>query len=269
MSRLLIANLVRLKKSKLFWCLVALSVLIALFDVVNLIGYPERPSIDSALFMYPVLIGIMIPIFGSIFFGTEYSDGTIRNKLMIGHLRVNVYLANLVTAISAALVMFVAYMIPVVAIGFPIFGTPAMGSAQFVGMLFTSLVTIVAICSLHVMVSMIYSNKAGATVINLLLSFLLLVVALAVLGELTAPEFIPNYDMAGNLIEYSPNPTYPTGIERDIYQFIVDVLPMGQAAQFYARATNSPLWLLVIYSVVVSAICTAIGIVAFNRKNIK
>ena len=71
MSRLLIANFVRLKKSKLFWCLVTLSVLIALFDVVNLLGYPERPSIDSALFMYPVLIGIMIPIFGSIFFGTE------------------------------------------------------------------------------------------------------------------------------------------------------------------------------------------------------
>ena len=119
---------------------------------------------------------------------------------MIGHLRGKVSLVNLRTAISAALVMFVAYMIPVVAMGLPIFRTPAMGGSQFVGMLFTSLVTIVAICSLHVMVSMIYSNKAGATVINLLLSFLLLVVALAVLGELTAPEFIPNYDMAGNLV---------------------------------------------------------------------
>lgn len=269
MSRLLIANFARLKNSKLFWCLVGLSLIVALFDILNLLSYPERPSIDSALFVYPVLIGIMISIFGSIFFGTEYSDGTIRNKLMIGHLRVNVYIANLITAISAALTMFVAYMIPVVAIGFPVFGTPAMGGAQFVGMMFTSLVTLVAICSLHVMVSMIFSGKAGATVINLLLAFLLLVVALIALGKLTAPEYVPNYDMTGNLIEYTPNPMYPKGIERDIYQFIVDVLPMGQAAQFFAGAINSALWLLVIYSAAVSVICNGIGIAVFNRKNIK
>ena len=119
------------------------------------------------------------------------------------------------------------------------------------------------------MVSMIFSGKAGATVINLLLAFLLLVVALIALGKLTAPEYVPNYDMTGNLIEYTPNPMYPKGIERDIYQFIVDVLPMGQAAQFFAGTINSALWLLVIYSAVVGVICNGIGIAVFNRKNIK
>lgn len=271
MSRLLSANFVRVKKSKLFWCLTVISFLAALFEIVNRLSYPERPTIDGIMFVYPVLIGIMIPIFASIFFGTEYSDGTIRNKLMIGHLRTNIYIANLITAVSAALVMAAAYLIPVLVAGFPIFGLPTAGGAQCVKTLFLSFATIIAICSLHVMVSMIYGNKAGATVINLLLAFIFLVAALAVLGELTAPEFVPNYDMAGNLIEYVPNPTYPTGIERAIYQFIADILPIGQAAQFFSGTiySGSPLWLLAVYAIAVSVVCTATGMLVFGKKNIK
>ncbi len=268
MSRLLIANFARLKKSKLFWCMVGLMFAFALFRVINLLSFPDDPAIDSILFFYPLVIGIAITLFISIFLGTEYSDGTIRNKLIVGHIRSYIYLSNFIVSIAAAFIMFVAYMLPIIVIGFPVFGLPTMGGAEYIGNLATSLLTLVAFCALHTMVSMIYSNKAGATAINLLVEFALLFVVLVLFGKLTAPELVPNYDNAGNIIEYVSNPYYPSSIEKAIYQAIVDILPIGQAMQ-YGEYYASPIWRLVVCAVAVIVVCTIIGIVAFNKKNIK
>lgn len=50
--------------------------------------------IDSAFFSVAIYIGIILSVFCSLFIRTEYSDGTIRNKLIVGQKRSAVYFAK-------------------------------------------------------------------------------------------------------------------------------------------------------------------------------
>ena len=56
------------------------------------------------------------------FIGTEYSDGTIRNKIVVGHSRSTIYLANLLTCCFAGLIMCLCFILPTLAIRIPLFG---------------------------------------------------------------------------------------------------------------------------------------------------
>ena len=95
MSKLLSADFARLKKDKVFWIgMIFMFVLGILSPVMNYIdmnrgGY-EIP-LESSFFVYAIYIGILLSAFCSLFVGTEYSDGTIRNKIVIGHGRIQVY----------------------------------------------------------------------------------------------------------------------------------------------------------------------------------
>lgn len=268
MNRLILANIIRLKKSKLFWGLTAACSLIAIAMTLNLLDYNKKPTVDGILFVYPVLVGMAIAIFVSIFIGTEYGDGAIRNKVTVGHRRESIYFANLITVILAAFIMIIAYLLPVIVLGFSIFGLPGMGGAAFIKLFLVSLLTIISYCSLHTMISMIYANKAGATVVNLVVAFVLFLIVFALIGMLAVPEFEHIYGIGGSETELVPNPNYVSGFKRWLFQAIVNLLPMGQATQF-AGGISGQLWQLALCSLGVIAACTAVGIVVFERKNLK
>jgi len=263
MNRLLIANFMRIKRNKLFWTLCGVVAFVALMTVVSAISEHDT-QIDSAMCMFVIPVEIAAAIFISIFFGTEYGDGTIRNKLVVGHDRRKIYFANLITVAAFSLVLSAAYMLPIVILGFPAVALPTVEAIKIVAV---GVLTIFAFCSLFTMVSMIYSNKAGATVINLMLTFLLLVVASWLLANLSAPEFYPAYGTDDG-IEYVRNPSYVSGAARTILQTLCDLLPAGQALQFM-MGVSSPLWALPLYSAGVCVACSAVGLVVFFKKDIK
>ena len=51
-------------------------------------------------------MGLVAAILTSMFIGSEYSDGTIRNKLVVGHSRMRIYLANLIVCSVACVLIF-------------------------------------------------------------------------------------------------------------------------------------------------------------------
>lgn len=263
MNRLLIANFMRIKKNKLFWVLCGVMALVSLIMVFTAISN-HADIIDGPMCMFVIPVEIAMAIFISIFFGTEYGDGTIRNKLVVGHDRRQIYCANLITVVVCGLVLSAAYMLPIVILGFPAVALPTVKSVQIVAV---GVLTLFAFCSLFTMVSMMYSNKAGATVINLVLAFLLLLIAFLLISYLQAPEFHIVHGIDGSM-EKVRNPMYVSGIRRTILQILCDLLPGGQAVQF-TTGTFSPLWALPLYSVGVCAACTAVGIIVFYRKDIK
>ena len=112
MNRLLIANFMRVKKNKLFWALCGVMSLVSLFMIVNAIVNNDS-QIDNAMCMFVIPVEIAAAVFISIFFGTEYGDGTIRNKLVVGHDRRQIYFANSITAAASGLVLSAAYMLPI------------------------------------------------------------------------------------------------------------------------------------------------------------
>lgn len=81
----------------------------ALYSAINCLyevskfGY--EATLDNFFFDYATYILVLGAIFCSLFIGTEYSDGTIRNKLIMGYSRQKIYCANLIVCIIANLML--------------------------------------------------------------------------------------------------------------------------------------------------------------------
>lgn len=84
MSKLLSAGFIRLRKDKIFWiALIFMFGAGVFFPVMRYIDMQKSGyinNIDNGFFACALFIGVVMAVFCSLFIGTEYSDGTIRNK---------------------------------------------------------------------------------------------------------------------------------------------------------------------------------------------
>ena len=131
MHKLLHANALRLRKSKCFWLGILFCVLMGgsspLMSYIDMKTVQERYDayiihLDGGCFSIAVFIGIMAAIFAALFIGTEYSDGTMRNKIIVGRTRPAIYLANLLTVVGATTLWLVTYFALYLAVGVPLLG---------------------------------------------------------------------------------------------------------------------------------------------------
>lgn len=275
MSKLLSANFLRLRHSRLFWAGMLLMFLFGLLQVLSLynmhVRYGYDTVLDSTLFSYTILIGLVTAIFTSLFVGTDYSDGTIRNKLIVGHTRIAIYLANLVTMGAAALLFCLSCLTSTLAFGLPLLGTPVTGLQTLCPLLFGSLLLALAFAAIYTMVGMVCSNKAAVAVICLVALMLLMIGSSWVVAMLTEPEFYENYTLTDGemeVIENVRNPRYPTGVWRDVLEFLNDFLPTGQSMQYSQTQVAHP-WLMALWSFLIALGATLAGALMFRRKDIQ
>ena len=275
MSKLLSANFLRLRRSRLFWAGMILMFVFGLLPVLSLynmhVRYGYDTVLDSTLFSYAILIGLVTAIFTSLFVGTDYSDGTIRNKLIVGHTRIAIYLANLVTTGVAALLFCLSCLVSTLALGLPLLGAPVAGLQTLCLLLFGSLLLAVAFAAIFTMVGMVCSNKAAVAVICLVALMLLMIGSSWVVAMLAEPEFYENYTLTDGemeVIENVRNPRYPTGVWRDVLEFLNDFLPTGQSMQYGQMQVAHP-WLLALWSFLIALGATLAGALVFRRKDIQ
>ena len=95
MSRIFFAELRRLLHFRLYYLECVIVILCSML-------FPQPPVIDSFLFYIVMVIGAFSAVCVSQFIGTEYSCGTIRNKLATGHTRTGIYFAQLILQALAA-----------------------------------------------------------------------------------------------------------------------------------------------------------------------
>ena len=87
-----------------------------------IVGIVSVIGLSIFRFPYAMLIGVLSAIFCSLFLGVEYGDGTMRNKIIAGHKRTDIYLSNLITNLSASLLMCLSYILSNVVLGIPLLG---------------------------------------------------------------------------------------------------------------------------------------------------
>lgn len=116
MSKLLSANFSRMKKDKIFMLSTAfmfgMGVFMPLMNYFFVKKLDHPAYLDDGFFACAPIIGIVLSILCSLFIGTEYSDGILRNKIIIGQKRVAIYLSNLITCIIAGIIMCSVFFIP-------------------------------------------------------------------------------------------------------------------------------------------------------------
>lgn len=275
MRKLLSADFSRLWKDKIFWFgtlfMFGLGVFAVCSKYSDIIRYNERELLDDALLAYVPIIGCCSAVFSSMFLGTEYSDGTIRNKLIVGHMRSSIYLSDWLTNIVAAIIMSIAFLFSYCTFGFFLLEAPNSPLGKIFFYLSISFFTVIAYASIFNMLAILITKKSTSAVLCLLTFFGLLVLALVIRAKLDAPEFISGYIMTSNGLEQTspkPNPKYLQPAARKVYQFFLDILPTGQSIQLSAFDVLHP-FLMIVYSTVISVITTFLGIFAFQKKNLK
>lgn len=275
MRNLLSANLLRMRKSVLFWAILVIGAAFAGFRIFSLVSdqldYGILSSLDDALFTYAQLVGLTAAVFVSLFLGTEYSDGAIRNKITSGCSRAAIYLAGFLTTFAASVLSLAAYWIVVLAAGVPLLDPSRMGAGKVLFTLLGVLLMTAAFCAIFTFITMNCSSKAANAVVCILLFFAMLIASTYVYSRLEAPEFVSGYELINGELaatEPKPNPRYLQPGPRKVFEFLCDLLPTGQSVQYSVQAVTNPARLL-LCSLGVAAVFTGAGTALFRKKDLK
>ena len=83
MYKLLKAGFFRLRKDVIFWLFIFMTLGITGYTLIRYFISSNTYLLDRFVNEFVMYIGIFISIFVSIFVGKEYSDGIIRNKIIV------------------------------------------------------------------------------------------------------------------------------------------------------------------------------------------
>lgn len=135
MITLLHANFARLKQDTFFWIgtvfMIVLGILIPVTRYFEMKKYEwYTTTLTNGFFIYVVFTAILSAVFCSLFTGTEYNDGTMRNKLITGHSRIDICLANLIVSAAAVFILCLAHILAYLCTGIPLFGFFPQGKSS-------------------------------------------------------------------------------------------------------------------------------------------
>lgn len=281
MSRLLAANFARLWKSRIFHVLeifmIGYSVMIYA-DTYITIHYNHKKYENWNLFFFNemLFIGVALAIFISFYIGVEYSNGTIRNKLAVGHSRLHIYMANLLVCYGAGIIACVTYSVTSMMLGLVLIGKETVDGLWKPGQgMIVMLFILMAYAAIFVLVSMSDMNTVRATVVSLILSIVILCAGLYVCQYLSmtatierVTEVEDEYGEIKKVVETEYNTRYLQGTKRKVYEWAELILPSGQvmyvADHGIDYSVKQPLCMFG-----VAAVCTGAGIWIFRRKDIK
>lgn len=276
MPELLRANFSRLWKDKIFLIEAAVMAVAGLSipftHYIDNIKNNSGWTAEEDLFTYVFLVPILISVFTALFIGCEYSDGTMRNKLIAGHRRSHIYIANLMVCIVAAFILCAAYIVPYLCTALPLlgkFGYTLKVSAVYTALSFALTATFTSVFTL---VAMLCRNRAYTAAGCILISFALLFAGVSIVSALNEPEYFGAYSYTENgqtvSGEAERNPNYLSGTKREIYEFLYDFTPGGQAIQLSGAKAEKPARLAA-YDGIILLVTAGIGTVFFKRKDLK
>ena len=242
MHKLLSANLRRLMINKAFWITVALMVCVEGFLCMLLTNQGPLPM-DVVLFMSLQCMGVLISVFFSLFLGTEFSDGTIRNKIIIGHKRNSVYLASFITGVIAVTIIYLAGVLTGGMIGLFIFAPPIHSLEEIAIAGGIGWLASISFVSIFTLIGMLSSSKAKTSILCILTAFILVFAGLIIYA----------------LLQGNPSA---------LLQFLIEFNPFGQTMQTVSINIASPSR-LAIYSLLLSATLNGVGMIAFSKKDLK
>lgn len=290
MSRLISAGFSRLFKSKcfIFFIIFAafysfMNVISHYMDVVKMADYtceygsPSASyySVDSIAFDCAMTMTFAAAIFVGFFIGREYSDGALRNKLIVGHSRGGIYLSNLIICTAAHIMGLLAAFIITLGLGIPLLGT-SFSVWEILIFCFTVIIASIALDAIYLLISMLIGSKSVQTAVLILGSFIMMLVTIYINESLSAPEYYPDYVITTTIDgetmieegEQIKNPFYLTGNKRKVYEFLDGFLPVSQ---LYLTANGVPrdLTKCVIYDIIILIAVTEAGVLLFCKKDIK
>ena len=278
MTKLLSAGFSRLFKSRVFWIMLVICVLIQVLVCVDNFRFEqERPEytviLDDIVFSILPAIGFISSALISLLLGEEYSDGVVRNKLTVGHRRSHIYLSNLIVCTAGSFLALAALFLTGGLLGFALFGGFTYDAGTLFRLFLCSFLLTAALSAINVLVAMACQNKAVTAILSLCLVLVMLFAASYLDGVLNEPEMqygamVMHENGVMEFEDPAPNPRYVSGMTRTVMGVAEDFIPMGQALQInnfdLERSARWPVLSIAVFTAV-----SALGYAIFKKKDIK
>ena len=275
MRNLFSVGLFRTVRSKLFYILLVLTALTMVYVYYNTYRLQLGPGfsqLDLYFFQFINANIVSAAVFCPLFLSSEYGDGALRNKLMVGRTRPQIYLANLAVNCLYGTAACLAAVVTGLCVGVPLLGWfQNAGPGKIMLYVLLALATTWVCAALYTFLSMVVASRGVAITLCILLAFGLILLgqylylALSQEEVLTALFYTDTGEMA---VSEQPNPAYLTGFARQVYQFFYELTPGGQAYQILGMSAQSPLRMLG-YSGLVFVLVTGLGLAIFQKKDVK
>lgn len=252
MIGLMRANLSRMLHFKAFWvCMIVCPALDVLSLILEILGnVPFRRTqvpLEPNLFGDTPDIVLLLAVFAGLFFGTEYSDGGLRNKLIVGHSRAAVCLSDLLTCITAGLLIFAVQFSTDLALGLAREFRQNVSTEELALRVLICIFAILALSAVFTLIGTLVSSKASSVTAAICLSLVLAFGSSLILNNLMQPEYLAPMTIAypDEIDENGEprvetvtekNPNYVDGTLRTVYETLNDLLP---SSQLLRMATNT------------------------------
>ena len=182
MRKSLSAEIYRCGHSLLFWLTLFASILSGvIYGIVSMNGFFE------GIFVVPLFI--ISAVFISLNTGREYTDNTIRNKIITGTSKITILLSKLVMGIGIGILFCVAFLIPcTIILSFTVHSeiSASVLCLTLVGFVLLSVVWAV----LFTVIGMLVSAKGIGIVINFVLVIASILLSYPLESALRQPEFL-------------------------------------------------------------------------------
>ena len=279
MRKLLSANFSRLWRSKIFWVLEVLSAFLGavfyILAIINTKNIGENWYLASGnyyFFIGLVIAGAIMAVFSAFYIGSEYDNGTIRNKLNVGCTRNSIYLANLIVVVTAGVLFTITHIAASVVVGLPCLGGLMWEAIAPIGWRIpTAMVMLLCYAAVFTFIAMQDSNKSRSLIISFVFALVIILGGLYIYGALQEPEFTTRMVMQedGSYLrqEGIPNSNYIRGTARTAYTFIEACIPSTQGLNI-ARSEGVFNLLAVVCQLRVTVATTAAGVTLFKKKDI-
>ena len=189
--------------------------------------------------MIPVPMLIQAP-FLSVYLGTEFSEGTIRNKLVTGRSKTAVYLSNLLACMAASVLLAVLYLALVGAAAAPT-GLPLkMPAGQLLPLVCCGLLALSASASLVTMAAMLIRNETKTVIVTLSAAIFAMFLISFLTARLGEPEFTAVYnEWGGDAVAMIPTPVTCSPSPGRCAGFSSTCCPQASASRYRRVPWNS------------------------------
>ena len=257
MRKQLSSNFFRMWRSHTFWLFLGgMLCLSSVFIMMQYTAMDYTVPLSRVIFLPLSLYGMAAAAFVSVFVGTDFSGGFIRNKILAAHSRNHVVFAHSITSCTGCVLVYLAVTAFSTGIG-TFFFENDVTAEKFILFFILGIGMSIAYGSIFCMITLLCGNKTQASIWCMMVSMLMLFLSLH------TNQFLVQTKIKNGAL----NPHYVNGFKRSFYSILHDINPCGQAAQLSAWNYYEPIrgflcsiiWILTV---------TYLGCVLFRRKDI-
>lgn len=279
MRELMKVNLAMLKKMKWLWIILPVFTVVILLTLTYSVEVKEYSSFS---FLYDLLgwypdYAVFSGCFVCLFLGREYSRGTLRNKIIAGYSRIQIYASYFLTS---CIIIFICFLFPllIAVSGTLIIGVyPAFSLDEYLTLAVLMLFAQIIEAALSVLICMIMDSTSKCIMTCIILFFCLIMLLFPFTETVGTLSVDISKDASGNLVLTDADTALERGsLERTVAEDVFFSTPILQFAGLTERYGYKLAFFhlgrtgwIILFDFIWLTVIVAAGILVFQRKKVR